>query len=93
MQFVVMHEAFSTNGENLWMGQALTSSDGVATIKSCSDFGVQPAELASTPGRRVLIATPGFAALGLVTPDYTDSQWFLPLLANGTVNYCRMSIR
>ncbi len=40
----------------------------------------------STAGRRVLIATPGFAALGLVTPDFTIPSGFLPL-ANGTVNY------
>jgi hypothetical protein len=33
----------------------------------------------------VLIATQGFAALGLVTPDYVIPNGFIPL-ANGTIN-------
>ena len=35
---------------------------------------------------RVLIATQGFAQLGLVTPDYVIPNGFLPL-TNGTINY------
>jgi len=34
----------------------------------------------------VLIATQGFAALGLITPDYVIPNGFLPL-TNGTINY------
>ena len=47
-----------------------------------------PGNLASssTAGRRVLIATPGFAALGLVTPDYTIPNGFLAT-DGGTLNY------
>jgi hypothetical protein len=41
---------------------------------------------AATAGRRVLIATAGFAALGLVTPDFQVPNGFLPK-TNGTVNY------
>jgi hypothetical protein len=40
----------------------------------------------STAFTNVLIATAGFAALGLVTPDYVIPNGFLPL-ANGTINY------
>ena len=68
VQFVVMREAFSTNGEHLWANQSLTSSDGTTT-KVLTFMSNLPSP--STAGRRVLIATPGFAALGLVTPNYT----------------------
>ena len=40
----------------------------------------------ATAGRRVLIATQGFAALGLVTPDYVVANGFLAP-QNGTLNY------
>ena len=83
VQFVVMREAFSTNGEHFWMNQVLTSSDGMAT-KSFTFPSNLPS--ASTAGRRVLIATPDFAALGLVTPDFTIPRGFLPM-ANGSVNF------
>jgi hypothetical protein len=41
---------------------------------------------AQTAFTRVLIATQGFAALGIVTPDYVVPNGFLPL-ANATINY------
>jgi hypothetical protein len=83
VQFVVLHESFGANGENLWSGQMLTSASG-GSNKSI----VFPTNLPSsnTAGRRVLIASQGFAALGLVTPDYMIPNGFLPL-NNGTVNY------
>jgi len=40
----------------------------------------------ATNGKRILIATQGFADLNLVAPDYTVPNGFFPL-ANGTVNY------
>jgi hypothetical protein len=40
----------------------------------------------STSGRKVLIATPGFAALGLVTPDYVIPNGFLRT-DGATLNY------
>jgi hypothetical protein len=82
VQFVVMHEAFSTNGENLWMNQVLTGNDGMST-KSFTFPSNLPSS--NTAGRRVLIATPGFAALGLVTPDFLIPSGFLPR-GNGTIN-------
>jgi len=83
VQFVVMHEATSSNGENQWSGQTLTSTDGY--IPRSFTF---PSNLpsSSTAGRRVLIATQGFAALGLVTPNFVIPNGFLPT-ANGTINY------
>jgi hypothetical protein len=83
VQFIVLHESFGANGENLWSGQTLTSSGG-GSIRSITFMTNLPSS--STAGRRVLIATPGFAALGLVTPNYTIPNGFLPL-ANGTVNF------
>ena len=83
VQFVVMHQEPAANGENLWAGNALTSTRGGAT-----KVFTFPANLPSsaTAGRRVLVATPGFAALGLVPPDYVMPSGFLPM-DGGTVNY------
>jgi serralysin len=74
VQFVVLHESTGSNGENLWVGQRLTSSDGYTT-----KVFTFPSNLpsATTAGRRVLIATAGFAALGLVTPDFVVPNGFL----------------
>jgi hypothetical protein len=83
VQFIVLRESFGMNGEDLWANQMLTSSGG-GSNKSIAFPSNLPS--ASTAGRRVLIATPGFAALGLVTPNYTIPNGFLPL-TNGTLNY------
>jgi hypothetical protein len=40
----------------------------------------------ATAGKRVLVATQGFAALGIVTPDFVVPNGFLPI-AGGTVSY------
>jgi len=82
VQFIVLHESSGQNGEHLWTGQMLTSSGG--GTKSITFMTNLPGS--NTAGKRVLIATPGFAALGLVTPNYTIPNGFLPL-ANGTINY------
>jgi len=83
VQFVVMHN-IGGNGEGFWLGHTLTSSDGVSPTKVFPFPSNLPSQ--TTAGRRVLIATPGFAALGLVTPDYIIPNGFLPL-TNGVVNY------
>jgi len=82
VQFVVMHEAFGANGEGSWAGQTLTS----AAASGNKSF-MFPSNLPSqtTAGRRVLIATQGFAALGLVTSDFTIPNGFIPMA--GTVTY------
>ena len=84
VQFVVLHESFGGNGENFWTGQSLraTPTGGAA---SNFVFGTDlPSK--STANKRVLVATPGFAALGIVTPDYVMPANFLPI-NGGTVSY------
>ena len=84
VQFIVLHEAAGDNGEHRWAGHMLTSSGGGRPSQSITFMTDLPSS--STAGRRVLIATPGFAALGLVTPDYAIPSGFLPL-TDGRVDY------
>lgn len=65
VQFIVLHEDRNANGQHLVGGHTLTASQSGGTRSF-----VFPSHLPSTAtaGRRVLIATPGFTALGLVTP-------------------------
>ena len=83
VQFVVMHEFTGSNFENVWGGNTLVSTH--AGVNKVFTF---PNNLSSTntAGHRVLIATQGFAALGIVAPDYTIPNGFLPT-DGGTVNY------
>ena len=93
IQFVVMHEAFNMNGETFWSGNSFTAThDGVTNTfvfprdlpgGSCGYYSCMPGPTANS---RVLIATQGFAALGIVTPDFVIPNGFLPL-SNGTVRY------
>ncbi|HZQ60924.1 MAG TPA: hypothetical protein VFC24_06210 [Casimicrobiaceae bacterium] len=84
VQYVVMREVTGTNGENFWGGQLLVSTNAAGQAKTL----MFPHDLPSsaTAGKSVLIATPGFAALGLVTPDYTIPARFIPT-AGGTLDY------
>ena len=87
VQFVVLLESSGANNENLWAGQSLraTPSGGAARAFTF------PTNLPSiTANHRVLVATPGFAALGLVNPDYTMPAGFLPI-NGGTVSYAGVS--
>ncbi|MBG9386873.1 calcium-binding protein [Caenimonas aquaedulcis] len=71
------------NGEHLLAGHPISvTSNGV---KHTFTF---PADLpsAATANTHVLIATQGFAALGIVTPDYVVPDGFL-FTAGGTINY------
>ena len=80
VQFVVL--TVNSNGENQWTSQTLVSS-GPGPQKAFTF----PSDLPfATSGHRVLVATQGFAALGLVTPDYVIPNGFLQI-PNGTVNY------
>ena len=83
VQFVVLKECCNGNGENFWNGQSLRSTGGGQTKQF--PFG---ADLPSgaTAGRRVLVATPGFVALGILTPDYVMPANFLPI-GGGSLNY------
>ena len=93
VQYVVLHEAAGANGQNFLAGHTLTSTSGgvTQTYVFPSDLpggtqGFYGGMEAPTAFTRVLIASQGFAALGIVTPDYVVPNGFLPL-ANGTVNY------
>jgi hypothetical protein len=97
VQFVVLHEVAGMNGQNFLAGHTFTSMSGGATktytfptnLPGGMDGGYGMMQ-ASTAFSRVLIATQGFADLGVVTPDYVIPNGFLPL-ANGTINYAGVS--
>ena len=96
VQFIVMHESLRADGESFWNGNMLTSTHaGVSqTFTFRKDlpggspgdgygYGMMPSP---TANKRVLIATQGFAALGLVTPDFVMPNGFLAT-GGGTLNY------
>jgi hypothetical protein len=83
VQFVVLREAAGFGSENFFNGHTLTSSHGGAN-KTFAFMTDLPST--ATAGKRVLIATQGFAAMGLVTPDYLIPNGFLAT-DGGTVNY------
>jgi hypothetical protein len=83
VQFVVLHESTNSNGENLLGGNPLISMHA-GTNKLFTFPGNLPSLI--TAGKRALIATQGFAALGIVTPDYIIPNGFLPT-DGGTLNY------
>jgi hypothetical protein len=98
IQFIVLHESHGMDGENLLGGHTLTATQGTMTNTyffnkdlpggSCDYYSCMPAP---TANRYVLIATQGFAALNLVTPNYVVQNGFLPL-GNGTLNYADVDI-
>ena len=93
IQYVVLHETAGMNGENFLGGHTFTSTSGGTTQTYIfptnlpgGESGIYGPMPSPTAFAHVLIATQGFAQLGLVTPDYVIPNGFLPL-ANGTVNY------
>jgi len=101
VQFIVMHESAGAGAEYFWMGNRITSGAQSYTFPNnlpitsdpppmCNPYygcagGVSPA-VSSTANTRVLIATTGFAALGIVTPDFVVPNGFVPV-GGGTINY------
>jgi len=83
VQFVVLKEGSGSNGENLWSGNTLRATPSGGAQRTFEFLNDLPS---STANRRVLVATPGFAALGIVAPDYTMPANFLPI-GGGTLNY------
>ena len=83
VQYVVLHETQGLTAQRLLAGKALTSTH--AGVSKTFTF---PVDLSSdaTANRRVLVATPGFAALNLIAPDYTMPAQFLPT-DGGTLDY------
>ena len=84
VQYVVMREASGAGGQNLWSGHVFEATNTAGVTKKITFAANLPSS--STAGRSVLVATPGFAALGLVTPDYMMPVRFVPT-DGGTVNY------
>ncbi len=78
-----MHESQSSDGENLWGGHVLTAQGG-GIVNSFTFPNDLPSS--ATSGTRVLIATEGFAALGVITPDYVVPDHFLST-TSGSVNF------
>src|SRR4029078_9830944 len=69
VQYVVMRESSGSNLENFWStGASLRATRAGGTARIMPFTTNLPST--ETASRSVLIATPGFAALNLVTPDY-----------------------
>ena len=85
VQFVVLHESFGQNNENLWTGQTLraTPAGGLAAQFRVS---VEPPVAATRRVAGCWWRHPGFAAQNVVTPDFTMPAGFLPV-GGGTLNY------
>src|SRR4051812_18971366 len=84
IQYVVLQESQLMSGEHVWEGHDLTSTrkDGRATVLTFANNLAS----ADTAHRYALVATKGFSALGLVTPDYIMPDGFLPI-GGGDVNF------
>lgn len=83
VQFIVFHEVAGLSGQQQLSGSALRVSGSSGTTNY-----VFRADLANsnTGGTRFLIGSAGFAALGIVTPDYVLPNGFLDPAGN-VVNY------
>jgi len=88
VQFIVLFEPVPTPGEDQWGGQSLRASGPGGT-----QTYVFPSNLpkGATGGKRVLVATEGFAALGIVTPDFVVPNGFLAI-GGGTINYADVDL-
>ena len=88
VQFIELREGSSASGQSQFRG--ITLSSGAGASQKTFTF---PTNLPSsdTALRSVLIATQGFAALGLVTPDYLIPANFLPQ-PSGSVNFGNVDI-
>ncbi len=93
VQFVVLHESEGMNGQNLLMDRTFTTTRNGVTKTfifpkdlpggSCDGYGCMASP---TAGKRVLLATQGFVALGLVSPDYTLPNEFIAT-DGATINF------
>ena len=78
--------AFS-GGQQFLAGQSLTSSQGTQNNRFTFPSNLP----GDTAGKTMLIGTQGFAALNLVTPDYTVPNGFL-FTTNGSINFANVDI-
>ena len=97
VQYVVLHESYGMNGQNQQQNHTFTAThNGVAKAMMfpnnlpggvCGYYGCTDAP---TAGKRLLIATPGFVALGIASADFMMPTRFLPT-DGGTLNYAEGS--
>jgi len=88
IQYVELKEGFGANGQLFLAGHAIASTQGgtTHTLVFLTDL---PSVI--TANKSVLIATPGFAALGIVAPDYIVPAGFL-FVGGGIVDYAGVDI-
>ena len=84
VQFIVLETGF--NGENPWTGHELTSMGPAGTKK----YTFQSNLPFTTRNKKVLVATEGFAALNLVTPDYVIPNGFIAI-PSGSIDFAGVS--
>jgi len=84
VQFIVLHEAANSQGENLFSSHSIRANDSLGGLNGFTFPNDLPS--AQTADTRVLIATEGFAALNVVKPDYVVPNRFLSL-KSGSVNF------
>ena len=87
-QYLVLKETQGANGMNQLAGRSLTASHA-GVIKTFT-FGIDLPDTV-TANKRVLIATQGVAATGLVTPDYVMPDRFVAT-DGGTVNFANVDL-
>ena len=83
VQFVVLRECCGSDGESFWNGITLRSTGGAGTQTLAFPRNLPSGD---TAGKSVLVATQGFADLGLITPDYIIPANFLSI-GGGSLNY------
>ncbi len=83
IQFVEFREAFGTDGENFLAEHMLTVTRGNQTHTFTFPDNLPSG---ATANRYFIVATPGFASLGIVTPDYVVPNGFL-FVDGGTLQY------
>ena len=86
LQYIVLKESQGLDGGNNLAGLGLTATH--AGVAKTYTFGLGLPG-AMTANKRVLIATQGVAATGLITPDYVIPDRFLPT-DGGTLNYANV---
>ncbi len=87
VQYAVLRETQGANGQNLLGGQVLTSTIGGSTKRFTFPNDLPSA---ATAGKHVLIASQGFAALNLITPDYILPDRFIAV-DGGALDYAGVS--
>src|SRR5205823_6520532 len=88
IQFVELREAAGAGGQSFFSGLHLTSSSGASQKVFTFTSNLASSD---TSGKFLLIATQGFANLGLVAPDFVVPDNFL-FQPSGTINYAGVDI-